>query len=225
MSKKQERKISMGDYPENDREFTEVKIKAVERQPDGTFAFTSDDGWSLWCGKEAPIKPREGMIARQYGRGIGSPVRGLFIDGKRFWYRTDAEDKDHREVELYGADAADWLRRWDEGLTCWTIEMGGMGPGYEQCIHITAAEILRWLLAEKIDADMLEADANAFKAYRERRDAALRGNETINRLGLSGAQHGAACNIAMQLYRRGPRAIMNDTAVKDRHIQVSKNFP
>mgnify|MGYP000936595712 FL=1 len=32
-------------------------------------------------------------------------------------------------------------------------------------------------------------------------------------------------NLALQFYRRGPRAVMTDERVKDRHIQVSRTFP
>ena len=50
--------------------------------------------------------------------------------------------------KFYGKDAVEWLRRWDAGEGVWSIEMGGIGPGYEQCIQITAAEILRYMIAE-----------------------------------------------------------------------------
>jgi hypothetical protein len=58
---------------------------------------------------------------------------------------------DEENAMLFGADAAEWLRRWDEGRSVWSIEMGGLGPGYEQCIHVTAAEILRYMLHEQVD--------------------------------------------------------------------------
>ena len=44
-------------------------------------------------------------------------------------------------------------------------------------------------------------------------------------MGFSGAQVGAAIQLAAHLYRKGPRACMEDEAVKDRHIQVSKAMP
>jgi hypothetical protein len=80
------------------------------RQEDGTYVITCD-GWSLWCGRKCPIEPKAGQVARQYGAGIGFPVRGLFIDGRKFWYRSEAEERAHLEVEMYGADARDWLNR------------------------------------------------------------------------------------------------------------------
>ncbi len=48
--------------------------------------------------------------------------------------------------QMFGIDATEWLRRWDAGETVWTVSLGGLGPEYEQCIQITGAEILRWLL-------------------------------------------------------------------------------
>lgn len=211
-------------YPADDAEFIESKITKVNKNEDGTFDITDERGLGLWCGKDCPIKPREGMAARFYGRGIGSPVRGLFIDGVKVWYRTEAEDQEHHEIMLYGADAADWLRRWDEGKVVWSIEMGGIGPGYEQCIHVTAAEVLRHMLAMKYDHSQW-SDGDAWKKDLKTIEAEGFKNETIVKLGLSGAQWGAAVNVAANLYQRGPRAMMNDPRVKDRHIQVSRGFP
>lgn len=93
--------------------------------------------------------------------------------------------------------------------------MGGLGPGYEQCIQIMAAEFLRAMLADKpnFDGDWTE--------FRKKLDAL----PCVERLGVSGAQYGAAVGLAAQIYRRGPRACFTDKAVKDRLIQVSRSFP
>src|SRR5271166_5092790 len=40
-------------------------------------------------------------------------------------------------------DAKEQLRRWDNGDSIWSIEMGGFGPGYEQALQICAIEIVR----------------------------------------------------------------------------------
>jgi hypothetical protein len=129
------------------------------------------------------------------------------------------------EIVFYGADAAEWLRRWDDNQSVWTIEMGGMGPGYEQCIHITCAEIIRFMLAQKYEWGRLKTEPEIGKKWQEEIEAMSHDNLTIKKLGLSGAQWGAACNIAYQIYGRGPREVMKDERVKDRHIQVSKMFP
>ena len=207
------------DYPLHDPEFKDYTIEKVERQKDGTVLITCD-GWSLWCGEDWKTLPKIGLTARQYGKGIGFAVRGLFIDGEKVWYRTAAEEKEHHEISLYGKNAADWLARWDDGKTVWSIEMGGLGPGYEQCIHITAAEILRWLLVNTPDLD-----SDNWPKIREKLDHEVGYVDPVKALGLSGAQWGAASNLAAHLYRQGPRGVMTDERTKDRHIQVRKTFP
>jgi len=106
----------------------------------------------------------------------------------------------------------------------WSIEMGGLGPGYEQCIHITCAEILRWFLAHKVDASKW-SEAEAWKSDREKMTADLHKVKAVEELGLSGAQWEAAVNLATCFYLDGPRKVMTDERVKDRHIQVQRRFP
>jgi hypothetical protein len=49
------------------------------------------------------------MIARQYGGGIGSIVRGMFLDGQRVYYRTEAEQdaKNKQDAEAYDQSQRD----------------------------------------------------------------------------------------------------------------------
>src|SRR3990172_3354015 len=129
-------------YPVNDDQFEDTLVAKVKKESSG-WSIERRDGWHFYVPADSPVAPEVGMLARFYGKGIGSRVRGLFLSGVKVYYRTEAEDEEHFEIELYGADAADWLKRWDEGRGVWSIEMGGLGPGYEQCIHITCAEILR----------------------------------------------------------------------------------
>jgi hypothetical protein len=108
--------------------------------------------------------------------------------------------------------------------------MGGLGPGYEQCIHITAAEILRHLLAMKYDVAAWTAppEADAQAAWKRDHDAIEKNvldGAVVKALGLSGAQWGAAMNLAARIYRVGPRVVMTDERVKNRRIQVSRTFP
>lgn len=128
------------------------------------------------------------------------------------------------EIAMYGVDADDWLKKWDAGEIVWSIEMGGLGPGYEQCIHITAAEILRYLLNKKYDASKWD-NIETWEKDRDDIQQMSFNNSEIKKLGLSGAQWGAALSLATTLYRQGPRAVMTDEKVKDRHIQVQKTFP
>ncbi len=125
---------------------------------------------------------------------------------------------------LYPLTAAEWLARWDAGELVHTIEMGGLGPGYEQCIHVTAAEILRYWLAEKVDHTTW-SEQEKWDETRKATSKAVCAIPAIDDLGLSGAQWGAAVSIASALYMRGPCEVMADPAVKSRHIMVSNKFP
>lgn len=128
--------------------------------------------------------------------------------------------------DLYGKDATEWLRRWDAGDNVWTIEMGGLGPGYEQCIQITMAEILRHMLDKKYDASAWMIDGKYWERDVEKIREYGFANVVIKRLGLSGAQWGAALGLAAQMYRRGPADVMCDERVEsDRRIQTCQAMP
>jgi len=125
--------------------------------------------------------------------------------------------------KFYGATAQEWLDRWDEGQTVWSVEMGGTGPGYEQAIQITATEILRHLLKEgydpsKWDDGHWEKDRDKIKNFGQ-------SDEKIKSLRLSGAQWGGAMSLALHLYRKPPYICLVDEQIQDRKIQVSKDFP
>lgn len=208
----------------NDDNFEDTTIAAVRPEASG-WSIERADGWSFYVAKDSPVEPKKGMAARFYGKGIGSVVRGLFLDGQKVFYRTEAEQKDHSANELYGKDIAEWLARWDEGRSVWSISMGGLGPGYEQCIQVLAAEVVRHFIRTKADWwSGTEADNEAvWTGLRRSCDDLVA--RIDKHLGLSGAQVEAAIWLAAHLYRKGPRACMEDDAVKDRHIQVSKAMP
>ena len=210
-------------YPANDEQFEDVNISKIKKEGDA-WSIERADGWSFFVPADSPIAPEVGMSARFYGKGIGSMVRGLFLAGVKVFYRTVDEEKEHHEIQTYGADATEWLRRWDEGRSVWSIQMGGLGPGYDQCIHITVAEILRHLLAMGYAATAWH-ETEVWKRDLAEIEKAGFANATISELGLSGAQWGAAMNLALRFYQFSPRAIMTDERVKDRHIQVSRTFP
>lgn len=211
-------------HPELDKQYREHKLTKAEPSEGGGWFMTMDDGWGLWCPAESPIEPKEGMTVRLYGKGIGFPVRGLFLDDAKVYYFTEDEHAEKQEIERYGASAADWLERWDAGKGVWSIEMGGLGPGYEQCIHITMAEILRHLIAKGYDWRKWE-NKDEWRRVSDEIEAEGFKNPVIKALGLSGAQWGGALNLATNFYRQGPRGVMKDERVKDRHIQVQKHFP
>ena len=208
----------MDAYPVDDIEFEDKIIDDVEAH-DGTYTIKCD-GWCMWCGESCPAQPKAGDVARFYGGGIGRRVRGLFTNGVKFWYRTPDEDEQTAKEDSYGKDSQDWLDRWDANKSVWSIEMGGFGPGYEQCVQITVAEALRWFLENKPRWD----DAT-WKQVGEALQAAMFANEKVKQLGLSGAQYGAAVNLASLFYEAGPIAVLTDERMKDRKIQVNRTFP
>ena len=122
---------------------------------------------------------------------------------------------------------AEALARWDSGEPVSTVEMGGLGPGYEQCIHILTFELIRALLAagwvtpnpypsEKTEKDKIRA---AWDAIVEPVIARLDRDN-----GFSGAQVGAAQNLAAKVLNQGWRAAV-ESAGTDRAIMVSRSFP
>src|SRR5688572_10010547 len=123
-----------------DLEYREVAVTKVE-PGEGGWSITGADGWSFWVSSEYGVVPHPGQTARFYGKGLGYFVRGLSLNGQRVFYRTEQEEQ---ETEyLYPKAACTALERWDAGQTVFTIELGGLGPGYEQCIHIAAFEAIR----------------------------------------------------------------------------------
>lgn len=210
-------------YPENDNQYEDTIItKATSVALDGHY-ITMDDGWSFFIPATSPIVPKVGDSLRLYGRGVGYSVRGAFINGTKVFYRTEAEQTAHTNNEIYGADCAEWLRRWDSGGTVWSISMGGLGPGYEQAIQIAVVELLRHLVAYNYNTEQWAIDDAAYKADCDAIDAAVL--PIINPLGLSGAQWGAAKSLAMRLYMHGPVGVLACAAAADRRIQVSKTLP
>jgi len=205
----------------NDNEFQDHTITEVTPGDNGYHLGLK--GFGLWCPYFEGPAPSVGDTLRVYSKGFGHAFRGLFINGRKVFYRTEAEDEDYRENEMYGADAADWLKRWDEGRSVWSVEMGGIGPGYEQCIQIVAAEVVRFLLkANPHSQDLID---NYKDRWSDEIDKALFADKRIDALGLSGAQAGAGKQLGARLYMDGPRKIMNTPEIKDRKIQVSRTFP
>ena len=113
------------------------------------------------------------------------------------------------------------LAIWDSGQSIFTVSMGGLGPGYEQCIHILAFEIIRDYLDGQIPGTKLPD--GSFKPHKDFGESAVaRCDKKVG--GFSGAQVGAAKNLAYIVLTKGWQVGI-DSAPKDRHIQVSKTMP
>lgn len=133
---------------------------------------------------------------------------------------------------LYHETPAEALAAWDRGEVVWSVEMGGLGPGYEQAIQVCAFEMLRDLLASGIvlPRDIPDQDAPEVKAVKQRfRDIT---DATVHRLddelgGMSGAQVGAAKSICGMTMRFGWREALESARKQDpdRLIQVSRCWP
>lgn len=103
---------------------------------------------------------------------------------------------------LYPETALDALQRWDLGDSVFTIEMGGLGPGYEQAIQLLVFEIVRDHHEDKLpdteNKETLDAYRRTFGEKAITRTDKLAG-------GYSGAQVGAAKRIAFRAIRDGWR--------------------
>lgn len=107
------------------------------------------------------------------------------------------------------------LAKWDKGEPVFTVEMGGLGPGYEQCIQMLAFELIREFKDDKT------FDKEGWNGERAEKIV-----DTLDKkLGFSGAQVGAAKSLASFVCSKGYRKALRMSKVKDRLIQVSKRFP
>jgi hypothetical protein len=44
---------------------------------------------------------------------------------------------------MHHETVTEMLKAWDDGETIWSVELGGLGPGYEQTIQVAAVEFAR----------------------------------------------------------------------------------
>lgn len=122
--------------------------------------------------------------------------------------------QEHIDSGFYPKDIKDAVERWDRGETVWSVEMGGLGPGYEQAIQFGMIELLRRLIG--VDLPKNNEPWNDFL------DGHL--HEVLKEfdLGLSGAQAGAIKNLAAKFANQGWNAV---EGVRDRLIQISNEWP
>ena len=124
------------------------------------------------------------------------------------------------------------LEKWDDGEIVWTIEMGGLGPGYEQCIQITMFEMLRFIIERPLNYRYFETEKDRpwderyyWNAYKRSRDLVVFAEGSLcEGLGLTGAQAGAAFNLATVFLKHGHQAGL-DQVKKERQTMVRKGFP
>ena len=113
------------------------------------------------------------------------------------------------------------LAAWDRGETIWSIELGGLGPGYEQAIQVCAVELAR---ACKDMTGLKPDDKESTERFRAKCDEKIR--EIDDKLGgLSGAMVDVAQWLAWQwCFNGGPATLqkrLKERGEDDRVIQVS----
>ena len=134
-----------------------------------------------------------------------------------------------------GVTLEEAVARWrGEGgwlQSCWSVSMGGLGPGYEQCIQIGVFEGCRHILRDlggraAVPPSERREEAQAFI------DSVVSWVDTEYDLGLSGAQGGAIGGLIYAFCIRGyaeTLQVYEDAAKKNgresRLIQVSRTWP
>ncbi len=111
------------------------------------------------------------------------------------------------------------LAKWNDKKTVWSVEMGGLGPGYEQCIQVMIFEMCNVGIDAKLPIQHKEK-AEAFEKLIEPIISKL--DEQFG--GFSGAQVGAAKNVAFKFLTKGYNECLNDSAIKNRKIQVENSW-
>lgn len=110
----------------------------------------------------------------------------------------------------------DALAKWDAGHPVWTIEMGGLGPGYEQCIQVGAFEVAKRLQ----DVALPEGTEPLNKLLDDTLRAVMKAVAPALD-GLSGAQAGAINNLAYHFVKDGYDETLHQVG-SDRRIQASR---
>ena len=121
------------------------------------------------------------------------------------------------EYNLHPQSLNEAIEWWDGEKSLFSVSMGGLGPGYEQALQIAGMELIRGFKDKDIDWDNIENLGDEMNNY-------MWGNDEIKKLRLSGAQAGAAKNMACVFIKNGWEKGL-EMATDDRHIQISKNFP
>lgn len=124
----------------------------------------------------------------------------------------------------------DLVKLWDEDKPVSVVEMGGLGPGYEQCIQIVTVELVRLFKdnpgfsSRSVWDSLPEQERTNLKAEF---DLACHEIDRAHKIQLSGAQASAAMNQAYHFLLDGYGASLKQMREVDpeRITLASKNFP
>lgn len=109
------------------------------------------------------------------------------------------------------------LKNWDAGEPVFTLELGGLGPSYEQCIHVAIFESARRIMAMPISHLSKAAKLQLI-------ERTILQVDNKKGLQLSGAQAVVARSFLYRALMEGWGEVVNSVD-KDRHIQVMKWWP
>jgi hypothetical protein len=130
-------------------------------------------------------------------------------------------------IDWKAATNTEVLAAWDAGEPVWSCSMGGIGDGYEQCIQNMGFEMLRAMF-DKPPEDWSKFDGEdgrkLWQEYRDEIDKVPSVAAVVDELGPSGAQHGAAMNLASVFSRNGYANGM-EMVPENRRIKVTKKMP
>lgn len=110
-----------------DPEFRETTIRSVSKEGDG---WTLDlVGFSFHISHVDGLEPKAGMTARFYGRGVGYPVRGVTLDGKVVFYRTE-EEQDALRAQWIADEKAKKRKYFEENKTALDARIEALPPEF-----------------------------------------------------------------------------------------------
>ena len=110
-------------------------------------------------------------------------------------------------------DLREALVRWNDNDTVWSLEMGGLGPGYEQCIQFGIFELIKVMIDKPIEQYEKMVDAETHNLCKRFKILS----------GLSGAQAGAIQNVAYHYMKNGYEQTLAKFG-NDRLIQVNRKI-
>lgn len=136
---------------------------------------------------------------------------------------------EEEKKKFYPQTIDEVLSKWDDGKSVVSIEMGGIGPSYEQAIQIIAMELIRCIISRPEIRKLMERQEVLTDDHRDVLNRFM--EEETHRIdrekeleGITGAMTAAGQNIAFMFTHRGPAVAILE-APPERRIQISKMWP
>lgn len=97
----------------------------------------------------------------------------------------------------------DVLQKWHAGEPVITVEMGGFGDDYEHCIQEIGFVMWEAMLKNPPPVSFDDIDEETYREYIKEIEQTSEVNQLISAIGPSGAQVGAAVNMAAMFTHHG----------------------